>query len=296
VTSFTEFERAYGGLGLDGTLGGETLFLAHAARAFFENGGRRLYVSRVFTFSADPIDVDRDFAKAAAGNVGTWRARWPASAGSTIKVSVRFRRSKNILVTGTGGVELKGVGPGAAVEQVADRNAVPPDTGANKVLPTAANIKIVGLMPDGRLGYVQGGTVVAPTAIGDAGICHITLDVDVEMGDRRDSYTGLELGAAHPRSIDKVLDPETPADDLSLVWFEGIVKLLTLFGGCEDWSLWRWHGQVIWEWLWRSRCEWMGWRTVMADCVFQTAAAVMIWFQTAKRLVISVRHSGALIR
>jgi hypothetical protein len=34
----------------------------------------------------------------------------------------------------------------------------------------------------------------------------------------------------------------------------------------------------------------------LADCVFQAAAAVMIWFQTAKRLVISVRHSGALIR
>ena len=28
----------------------------------------------------------------------------------------------------------------------------------------------------------------------------------------------------------------------------------------------------------------------------QAAAAVMIWFQTAKRLVIWVRHSGALIR
>ena len=48
--------------------------------------------------------------------------------------------------------------------------------------------------------------------------------------------------------------------------------------------------------LWRSRCEWTGWRKVVADCVFQAAAAVMIWFQTAKRLVISVRHSGALIR
>ena len=57
-----------------------------------------------------------------------------------------------------------------------------------------------------------------------------------------------------------------------------------------------WHRQVIWECLWRSRCEWIGWRKVMADCVFQTAATVMIWFQTAKRLVISVRHSGALIR
>ena len=33
---------------------------------------------------------------------------------------------------------------------------------------------------------------------------------------------------------------------------------------------------------------------MVADCVFQTAATVMIWFQTAKRLVISVRHWGAL--
>ena len=56
------------------------------------------------------------------------------------------------------------------------------------------------------------------------------------------------------------------------------------------------HRQVIWECLSRSRCEWIGWRTVMADGVFQAAAAVMIWFQTAKRLVISARHSGALIR
>ena len=54
--------------------------------------------------------------------------------------------------------------------------------------------------------------------------------------------------------------------------------------------------QVIWECLWRSRCEWTGWQKIVADCVFQAAAAVMIWFQTAKRLVISVRHPGALIR
>jgi hypothetical protein len=33
---------------------------------------------------------------------------------------------------------------------------------------------------------------------------------------------------------------------------------------------------------------------VLAYCVFQAAAPVMIWFPAAKRLVISVRHSGAL--
>src|SRR3954470_16119437 len=49
VTSFTEFERVYGGLEplqLGG--GAERIpYLAHAARAFFLNGGKRLYVSRV---------------------------------------------------------------------------------------------------------------------------------------------------------------------------------------------------------------------------------------------------------
>ena len=58
----------------------------------------------------------------------------------------------------------------------------------------------------------------------------------------------------------------------------------------------RGHRQVIWECLWRSRCGWTGWQKMVADCVFQAAAAVIISVQTAKRLVISVRHSGALIR
>src|SRR5712691_2456167 len=53
ITSFTEFERVYGGLeplavGLAGSEEEHLCFLAHAARAFFDNGGKRLYVSRVF--------------------------------------------------------------------------------------------------------------------------------------------------------------------------------------------------------------------------------------------------------
>ena len=52
ITSFTEFERVYGGLEVlhAPTDGDERLpYTAHAARAFFVNGGKRLYVSRVFT-------------------------------------------------------------------------------------------------------------------------------------------------------------------------------------------------------------------------------------------------------
>src|SRR5262245_2774285 len=49
ITSFTEFERVYGGLDPLSIAGSERIpYLAHAARAFFMNGGSRLYVSRVF--------------------------------------------------------------------------------------------------------------------------------------------------------------------------------------------------------------------------------------------------------
>jgi len=51
LVSFADFQRIYGGLD-DLTYGGRprTNYLAHAVRAFFEEGGRRLYVSRVFNF------------------------------------------------------------------------------------------------------------------------------------------------------------------------------------------------------------------------------------------------------
>ena len=48
LTSFAEFERVYGGLDpLTGEGAPTHNYLAHAARAFFENGGTRLYVARV---------------------------------------------------------------------------------------------------------------------------------------------------------------------------------------------------------------------------------------------------------
>jgi phage tail sheath protein FI len=47
LTSFAEFERIYGGtVNLIGTFAG-TNYMAHAAKAFFAEGGRRLYIARV---------------------------------------------------------------------------------------------------------------------------------------------------------------------------------------------------------------------------------------------------------
>ena len=69
----------------------------------------------------------------------------------------------------------------------------------------------------------------------------------VRMGDDRlDAYSGLELGAAHPRSISRVLQAEQPTDDLGLIWLDTSVKppatpatggaLLGALLGLADWT------------------------------------------------------------
>jgi len=85
ITSFTEFERVYGSLNEVGIGSGRPAYLAHAARAFFENGGKRLYVSRVFT--PRPGDLPRGVASRAipdGGLTATWKARWPGALGNVL--------------------------------------------------------------------------------------------------------------------------------------------------------------------------------------------------------------------
>jgi hypothetical protein len=217
VTSYTEYERMYGGLS---TASGEPIYLAHAARAFFENGGRRLYVSRVFPFATTQdgsIDRDNNFASlpvgAADAPLATWRARWPGEAGRTISVAVKFLRSKNKLVGGA----LKGVLAGAAVEVGDDPLKPPSDTTA----PVAANIRIVDILPNGTLGFRNAANGVDPVPAGTNAAFHITLTVRVRFGaDRSDDYSGLELEKPHSRAIAQVLQAEDPSDDTGVVWLD----------------------------------------------------------------------------
>jgi phage tail sheath protein FI len=219
VTSMTEYERAFGGL----SIGGVECQLALAARSFFNNGGRRLYVSRVFPFTmttgANPvIDVDRNFARRNVPDQGApiavWRARWPGRFGSGITVTVGFRRSRNVLV-GTPPA-LTGLRPGAAVEVIAANVPVP----ADRVRPAEAAVRIVVDDGQGTLGYrAANGTFEAVAANTQA--FHLTLEVTVAVGsDRTDVYSGMELDALHPRSIFRVLEAEDPPDEFGLVWLQ----------------------------------------------------------------------------
>ncbi|MFI5668232.1 phage tail sheath family protein [Streptomyces sp. NPDC051704] len=227
VTSYTEYERAFGGL----KIGEEDCQLALAARAFFANGGRRLYVSRVFPFvrtgAAEdaPPAVDANFASLAVPAAGTpllyWRARWPGSAGARIAVAVTFRRGKNILITGADGVpRLTGVQAGAAVEvlPLSGGNAPSPADGTP---PAPTSVRTVVRRADGVLGYLNPQGDFEPVAAGTAAF-HLTLAVTVRLGERVDVYNELELDDRHPRSVGNVLQAADPADEFSLVWLDTV--------------------------------------------------------------------------
>lgn len=216
VTSFSEYQRLYGGLDIHG----RPCQLALAARGFFTNGGRRLYVQRVYRYpltSVGNTDVAASFAHLdlpirAAAPVLQWRARWPGSVGARIRVVVRVNRSENVLVGG----HLTQVAAGAAVETAPIVQGRPhriPDT----TTPVPDNVRLVVSTSAGELGYDDGAGGITPVNPGEAAF-HVSLDVHVHLGERVDTYTGTELGRDHARSIFTVLSLDDPPDKDGLIW------------------------------------------------------------------------------
>ena len=128
ITSFAEFERVFGGperLEYDTDDPDVTElshnYLAQGVFAFFDNGGKRVYVSRVFGFPelpGDPTPDDvaahrRTYGRASAplGTGVTVRARFPGRAGAA-RVSFTLRVGGNVLAAEPDGrVVLRGVRP-----------------------------------------------------------------------------------------------------------------------------------------------------------------------------------------
>jgi uncharacterized protein len=84
LTSFTDFERIYGGLS-DLALAPATNYLAHAAQAYFNEGGARLFVARVVASGAAAAAT----ADLVADKTSKFKARFKGDAGNgTIRVTV----------------------------------------------------------------------------------------------------------------------------------------------------------------------------------------------------------------
>jgi uncharacterized protein len=192
LTSFADFELYYGGLD-NLSIGGVSRlnYLAHAASAFFENGGGRLYVARVTGASA---------ATASSSMLNT-AASPPA--GDQVTINARY--------------------PGGAV--------VPGTTGANFTVQLstdalASTKRLAVRQPTGTLVklntdyYVMGLNPIATTAsdltawnalADDGAVTILTLHVIVNGPEGvAAEYSGLGFDARHPRHAGLVLGPNPP--------------------------------------------------------------------------------------
>jgi hypothetical protein len=105
ITSLEDFERTYGSgdrLAFTDAAGGNAFeidnYLHHAVRAFFAEGGKRLYVARVF-LARTASDGRASFSFPAGANAAdqiTVRARFPGAAGN-MRVRFTLRLGANVL-------------------------------------------------------------------------------------------------------------------------------------------------------------------------------------------------------
>lgn len=234
VTSFTEFARAFGGLEPlmpTDQPDGVPNYMAHAARAFFANGGKRLYVMRAFDAGSAAASVANLDVPTSAGNA-IWRARWPGALGNVL-VSSRPMRSKNLAIRypadpgdpldrNSWGVQASRVRAGAVVEIF---NPLPgdPTTLPKQTDPLdEAKLAVVEVDNNGRQTYRgSGGTVnlgADPTTVG---IYLIELSVQVALSPERvDGYAELALHPDQFRYIGKVLGRDDPQDEDAVVWLD----------------------------------------------------------------------------
>lgn len=120
ITSYADFERIYGGLDrLEYDGGAMDNYLAHAVRGFFEEGGKRLYVARVYENSGEGRASATLTGAGSPTDVITLRARHPGAVANRVPVTFAVKVGQNALgtapvgPTGTGSEEfavLRGVG------------------------------------------------------------------------------------------------------------------------------------------------------------------------------------------
>jgi phage tail sheath protein FI len=234
ITSFTEFERVYGGLqslavGAAGAEEEHLCFMAHAARAFFDNGGKRLYVSRVFVpRGAAPADLG--IASTTISVVGApgvnaiWNARWPGAAGSVL-VETRVVRSGNLAFEYVApdprvawGPQAKSVKRGAVVEIVP---LPPPNTpliGGNDP-PALATLAVVEVDGAGRQTFNGDGGPITPGATNVIRLIEMQVIVTPD-GESPTVYTELAADQRQKRYLGKILQIDDPEDENAMVWLK----------------------------------------------------------------------------
>jgi phage tail sheath protein FI len=204
LTSFADYELYYGGLD-DLTIGGAatTNYLAHAAAAFFSNGGARLYVARVLGAGAAAAGSGILNVKAAPGDPDppankqvTISARFAGGAVLPAKPGVNFNvnLSASVLAS-TKRLALRQ--PAGTLVQLGNNYYV---MGTNPILTDAANADAFNNLGDNDAVSIVSLSVVVSDPTGVVA-----------------EYAGLGFHSLHPRYAGRVLGatPPSAADALT---------------------------------------------------------------------------------
>lgn len=218
VTSYAEFERVYGGLepftdGLSGTLP----YLAHAARAFFLNGGSLLYVSRIYHAPAtggNGVASKQISIPTPNASVATFLARWPGNYGNVL-VTLSALRGGDVGVHTGPGVQVSGGAATGMILEVFPQNQLPrPDTPLS-----ADRLRRLTKDVEGNLTFTDQHGNSSPPAPTDW-LFPILVNVQVAGPNQRlDLYARLGLAENGNRAINKVLALDDPEDEDCMVWF-----------------------------------------------------------------------------
>ena len=181
ITSFGDFERIFGGFeNLNFGAGEVPNYIAHAVRNYFDNGGARLFMARVYSPSGGDGIAHSAFAGGDADDTNNARfiARSPGRNGN-----------------GTVTVSLTETPVTAMSLDRAPRGSVMDDGGT--------------IFIRGEAGFVDSGDTAFTALSGDENF--ITVNVLVRDADGNEMfYENLGLAAGHPRYIGDIL---TPAPD-----------------------------------------------------------------------------------
>jgi phage tail sheath protein FI len=240
IGSYTEFESVYGGmehLQIDRGDGQPTSesYVAHAARAFFLNGGKRLYISRVFVPIVDPAGVlPDDFGLASlllpfgVGDVAAWRARWPGAYGNVLlKVRpIRKGNSAYLHQPSTGpafGTQIRGVTRGAVVE-ITPPGGTPLAATDDLTAAMLAVVDVDAAVVDsaGKPQQILRDAAGAPVPfVAGSVIKEVVLQVSVQgSDDRLDVTDDVTAHPAQRRWVGRIFEANDPEYENAVLWMD----------------------------------------------------------------------------
>src|SRR5262249_46183912 len=197
VTTITDFESIYGGPDdLDLGAGPVRNYLAHAVGAFFDNGGRRLYVARVLATGAAA-------GSAPGGSINDRDAADPAlTPATTVNLVGRFKGGATL--ANAPGVNLRVT---LSQEELATTKANAVRMVAGTMVHESGAFHALGPGPLETTGPEAAGPALPdPTPV-----TVVTLAVTVEEpGGAVQQFAKLGLHSSHPNYVGLVLGPNPP--------------------------------------------------------------------------------------